>query len=76
MAEASIVMPLDFLRVPLIAAIGAAFYQEPIDIWVFVGAGIIVTGIVIGLLPAGQQRGRIGDAASAEAGRRDALPGA
>ena len=50
--EANMVMPLDFLRVPLIAWIGYAFYQEPIDIWVFVGAAIIALGVGVGLTPA------------------------
>jgi drug/metabolite transporter (DMT)-like permease len=48
---AIVVVPLDFLRVPLIAAIGAALYGEPLDGWVFVGAVIIVVGITTGLLP-------------------------
>ncbi len=43
-------MSLDFLRVPLIAIIGAAMYSEPFDIWVFAGFAIIATGIGIGVL--------------------------
>ena len=46
----TIVMPLDFLRVPLIAIIGATMYGEPFDIWVFTGFAIIATGIGIGVL--------------------------
>lgn len=41
LAPASIVTPLDFLRLPLIAVVGMAFYQEPLDIWVFVGGAVI-----------------------------------
>ena len=32
---------MDFLRLPLIAVIGFAFYGEAVTIWVFVGALII-----------------------------------
>lgn len=44
--DASLAIPLDFLRIPLIAVVGWAFYAEPLDIWVFAGAGIIITGVV------------------------------
>lgn len=44
--EATLAIPLDFLRIPLIALVGWAFYAEPLDIWVFAGAGIIVAGVV------------------------------
>jgi drug/metabolite transporter (DMT)-like permease len=44
--EASVVVPLDFMRIPLIALIGWWFYGEGIDIFVFLGAGLIVTGIL------------------------------
>src|ERR1043165_1898746 len=45
-ADAIVVIPLDFLRIPLIAFVGFMFYGERIDVWVFVGAGIIVSGII------------------------------
>jgi drug/metabolite transporter (DMT)-like permease len=44
--DASVVIPLDFLRVPFIAAVGALFYAEPLDGLVFAGAGLILAGIV------------------------------
>jgi drug/metabolite transporter (DMT)-like permease len=44
--DASVVVPLDFLRIPLIAIVGWWFYEESLDIFVFAGAGLIVTGIV------------------------------
>jgi drug/metabolite transporter (DMT)-like permease len=44
--DASVAIPLDFLRIPLIAVVGWMFYAEPLDIWVFAGAGIIVAGVV------------------------------
>jgi len=43
--DATLVVPLDFLRVPLIALVGWAFFSERLDIWVFVGAFVIVTGL-------------------------------
>jgi drug/metabolite transporter (DMT)-like permease len=44
LADATIVTPIDFLRLPLIAVVGALAYHEPLDPIVFVGAGIIFAG--------------------------------
>jgi drug/metabolite transporter (DMT)-like permease len=44
--DATLVMPIDFLRVPLIAVIGWLFYGESLDIFVFLGAGIMLAGIL------------------------------
>lgn len=44
--DASVVVPLDFLRVPLIALVGWLFFGESIDALVFVGAAIILSGIL------------------------------
>lgn len=43
-APAIVVTPMDFLRLPVIAIIGAAFYTEPLNPWVLVGAGLIFAG--------------------------------
>lgn len=40
-ADAIIVAPMDFLRLPLIAIVGVLAYAEPLDFWVL-GGGIIV----------------------------------
>ncbi|HGG05718.1 MAG TPA: DMT family transporter [Aliiroseovarius sp.] len=40
-APASTVVPLDFARLPLIAVVGAVFYGEALDIYVFAGAALI-----------------------------------
>ncbi|WP_120501307.1 DMT family transporter [Roseovarius sp. EL26] len=40
-APATVVVPVDFLRLPLIALIGFWFYQEPITLTVLLGAAII-----------------------------------
>ena len=44
--DAGVVVPLDFMRIPLIAVIGWWLYGEHLDIFVFVGAGLIITGIL------------------------------
>jgi drug/metabolite transporter (DMT)-like permease len=44
--DASVVVPLDFLRIPLIAFVGAAIYAEPLDVFVFLGAAIIAAGVL------------------------------
>ncbi len=44
--DATVVVPLDFLRVPLIAVVGWAFYRESLDIFVFAGAAVILCGLI------------------------------
>ena len=44
--DASLVIPLDFLRVPLIAVVGWLFFGESVDALVFTGASIILAGIL------------------------------
>lgn len=44
--DATVVVPMDFMRIPLIALVGWAFYQEQLDIFVFVGAGLIISGVL------------------------------
>jgi drug/metabolite transporter (DMT)-like permease len=44
--DASVVVPLDFLRIPLIAVIGWWLYGEALDALVFVGAGLIIVGVL------------------------------
>lgn len=43
-APATIVTPMDFIRLPAIAVVGTLFYNEAIDVWVFVGALLIFGG--------------------------------
>ncbi len=47
LADAMIVVPMDFLRLPLIALVGFLFYNEALDIWVAVGAAIVFIGSYI-----------------------------
>lgn len=44
--DATVVVPLDFLRIPLIAVIGWMFYGERLDGFVFAGAGFIICGVL------------------------------
>lgn len=44
--DASLVVPLDFMRIPLIAVVGWAFYNESLDFFVLLGAAIIVVGVL------------------------------
>ena len=44
LADASVVVPIDFTRLPLIAVVGAVFYGEPFDPWIIVGALVIFAG--------------------------------
>jgi drug/metabolite transporter (DMT)-like permease len=43
-AEATVVLPMDFLRLPLIAVVGFVVYAEPLDPAVFLGALLIFAG--------------------------------
>lgn len=43
-ADANVVVPMDFLRMPLSAIVGFLVYAEVIDVWVLVGAGLIFFG--------------------------------
>ncbi|MEO1468616.1 MAG: DMT family transporter [Pseudomonadota bacterium] len=43
-APASVVAPMEFMRLPIIAAIGAILYGEALETAVFIGAALIVAG--------------------------------
>ncbi|MCV6590615.1 MAG: DMT family transporter [Marinobacterium sp.] len=44
LADAAIVVPIDFLRLPLIALLGFLLYDEALDFWVISGAAIMLGG--------------------------------
>ncbi|MEP5630655.1 MAG: DMT family transporter [Tateyamaria sp.] len=48
-APATVVVPIDFIRLPTIAVIGMFAYGEAIDIWVFIGAMVIFAGNYINI---------------------------
>jgi drug/metabolite transporter (DMT)-like permease len=54
--DATVVYPLDFFRLPLIALIGSSFYGEPLDPMVFAGAGLIIAGVLWNLHAAARGR--------------------
>jgi drug/metabolite transporter (DMT)-like permease len=56
LADATVVVPMDFLRLPLIAVVGFVFYGEALKIWVLVGAVIVFTATWLNLKSA--QRGK------------------
>jgi drug/metabolite transporter (DMT)-like permease len=45
LADATVVVPLDFLRLPLIAVLGWLLYAEPVNGWVLLGALIVFAGV-------------------------------
>ncbi len=49
MAPAGFVVTIDFLRLPLIAVVGALAYAEPFDPWVLLGGVVIFAGIGLNL---------------------------
>jgi drug/metabolite transporter (DMT)-like permease len=51
-ADATVVVPMDFLRVPLTAAAGWLIYAERLDMFTVLGAALILTGNLLNLKPA------------------------
>ena len=49
LAPASVVIPIDFTRLPLIALAGAVFYDEPIGVTLIVGGLIIISANIISI---------------------------
>jgi drug/metabolite transporter (DMT)-like permease len=43
-ADAMVVVPIDFLRLPLIAVVGMIFYGEPLEATILIGAAVIFAG--------------------------------
>ena len=43
-ADAMLVVPIDFLRLPLIAAVGMLYYDEPLEVSILLGAAVIFAG--------------------------------
>jgi len=52
-ADATVVVPMDFLRVPLTAVAGWLVYAEAIDTFTVLGAALILTGNLLNLRSAG-----------------------
>lgn len=50
LADATLVIPMDFLRLPLIAVVGLLLYGEGIDRLLVVGSLLILAGLVVNLV--------------------------
>jgi len=48
-ADATVVVPMDFLRVPLTATAGWLIYAERLDVFTVLGAALILTGNLLNL---------------------------
>jgi drug/metabolite transporter (DMT)-like permease len=59
-ADATVVVPMDFLRVPLTATAGWLIYGERLDLLTVLGATLILTGNLLNLKAAGPVAARAG----------------
>jgi drug/metabolite transporter (DMT)-like permease len=53
-ADATVVIPMDFLRVPLTAAMGWLIYSEQLDLFTVLGAALILAANLLNLKPNAQ----------------------
>lgn len=53
LAPATVVVPIDFIRLPLIAAVGVAFFQEPLEFTIILGGAITFFAAYANLYGAG-----------------------
>lgn len=58
-ADATVVIPMDFLRVPLTATAGWLIYSERLDLFTVLGAAMILTGNLLNLKPASPAPARV-----------------
>jgi drug/metabolite transporter (DMT)-like permease len=59
-ADATVVLPMDFLRVPLSAVAGWLIYSERLDLYTVLGAALILTGNLLNLRSITPARTRVG----------------
>jgi len=59
-ADATVVLPMDFLRVPLTATMGWLIYSERLDMFTILGAALILTGNLLNLRSAHPVPARVG----------------
>ena len=59
-ADATVVLPMDFLRVPLTATAGWLLYSERLDMFTVLGAALILAGNLLNLRAADPVAARIG----------------
>ena len=58
-ADATVVIPMDFLRVPLTAAAGWLIYSERLDMFTVLGASLILAGNLLNLKSAAPVPARV-----------------
>ena len=58
-AEATTIVPMDFLRVPLSALAGWLVYSEAVDLWTVLGAALILGGNALNLLAPARARAAV-----------------
>jgi drug/metabolite transporter (DMT)-like permease len=59
-ADATVVIPMDFLRVPLTATVGWLIYAERLDLFTVMGAALILAGNLLNLRATGPAPARAG----------------
>lgn len=59
-ADATVVVPMDFLRVPLTATAGWLIYSERLDLFTVLGAAMILAGNLLNLRPSARVPARAG----------------
>jgi drug/metabolite transporter (DMT)-like permease len=59
-ADATVVLPMDFLRVPLTATAGWLIYSERLDTFTLLGAALILTGNLLNLRASDPVTARVG----------------
>jgi drug/metabolite transporter (DMT)-like permease len=64
LADAIVVVPMDFLRLPLIAFIGALFYGEQLDWLVLAGGSIMFAGNLVNIQAEGKRNKKLKPAAA------------
>ena len=52
LADATVVMPMDFLRLPLSALLGYWLYNEGLDAWSLAGGALIIAANTINIVKA------------------------
>lgn len=46
LADASLIISVDFIRLPIAAILGLALFHEPVQIWVLLGGTVIFSGVL------------------------------
>lgn len=70
LGDATVVVPLDFLRLPLIAVVSTLVYHEPVSGWVLAGAALVCVAAWLNIRSAAPGRAQATDDATASPARR------